>query len=157
MQSTATTTRREVIPSGQEGRAQGRQGQGQGGPAADAARDRRGEEDRVALLIPTWWERDPDLLAEELRSLRAAGFRIRQAGPVTDTTLAVDLERTSVRYRVVYPSGFPRVHPIAFRGNTLPMAATDERVAGQGGLPGGMGVLALEQLIHGVRGAPTSA
>lgn len=147
-----STTRREVISdAGQEDRAHARvEGQGQGGSAADAARDRRGQEDRVARLLPTWWRRDPDLLAEELRSLRAAGFRVRQRETVAGSSLALNVERAGVRYRLLYPAGFPTFLPFAFEG-WAPIDPLRARVEAQNARPGGAGVLAVEELAHGRR------
>jgi molybdopterin/thiamine biosynthesis adenylyltransferase len=141
------TSRKEVVPDDREEGSAPRQSQGERNPA-DAAGDRRGQEDRLADLQPLWWERDPDLLAQEVRALEVAGFRIHHRNITFERAgLQLYLDRDGEQFTVTYRCGFPLVGTLVSRGWSAP--TPDAPVVGSGFVRMGAAVVALTELIHG--------
>jgi len=128
-------------------------GQGEGQARQKSAQARRGRrrQERLAKLAAPWWTRDPEILAEEIRSLRHAGFRVRQlSSPAHGPILRA--QRSEKQYLVRFGPDFRYGGLVAaFESPARP----DETGGGGGDLriayaygPGGS-VVALEDLSAG--------
>lgn len=115
--------------------------------APDSTADRRGQEDRLRRLSPSWWERDPARLEAELEPLRRAGFRVTQVfGRTNELWLLV--RRGTESYALTYPYGFPAMPVVA-----SDLGASFSRYPAQAAriAPSGAGLLALVELCHAPR------